>query len=96
MLKKQNFYNLWLKTKQIARKIFMIALSVASVVGIFMFFRWVGFKGILSFLIGMSIMAYLLLSKNSMVAMIIKMTESNDHLSEIMKNDRQDTEREKK
>lgn len=51
-----------------------------------MFFRWVGFKGILSFLIGMGIMAYLLLSKNPMVKMIIKLAESQEHLEELMGN----------
>jgi hypothetical protein len=40
-----------------------------------MFFRFIGWRGILAFMLGMFIMAYLILSKNAMLNFIVEYIE---------------------
>ncbi len=63
-------------------RIFIIIASILLVIG---FLRWAGIKGVLSFMLGMSLMAYLLLSKNIMFQGIIEMFGASEYLSEIGK-----------
>lgn len=47
-----------------------IITGVLISIGIFIFFRWVGLKGLLSFILGMITSTYLILSKNKMFEFI--------------------------
>lgn len=57
-----------------------------------MLFRYVGIKGVLSFMVGMFIMAWLLLSKHSMVKFLVDAFEMNS-IDEIM-NKKEDNPKE--
>ena len=46
-----------------------IGLSIA----LFYFFWWIGFKGVLGFIIGMGFMAYLILSENTVLMSALTM-----------------------
>lgn len=69
--------------KSFFRKFLMLAMSFASIILLFLFLRWAGIKGLASFGLGMGIMAYLMLSKNLMLAYIIDKTKSGEYLHEI-------------
>ena len=62
-----------------------LVVMIASVLLIIAFLRWAGIKGILSFVLGMSLMAYLLISKNMMFQGIISMFGADEYLNEVAK-----------
>ena len=71
------------------KRIILIVTSIGTVIILFMLLRWTGIKGILSFIAGMVIMAYLLLSNNIMTRVLVKMFEAEKGINEIMgKNER--------
>ncbi len=74
---------LWIKNN--LKTVLNIVLSLASILLIFIYFRWVGYKGVISFLLGMVIMAYLLLSNNIIMRSLIKIFEAKQTLKELMK-----------
>ncbi len=73
--------------KSIFFTVLRIVIMIASVLLIIGFFRWAGIKGMLSFLLGMGIMAYLLLSKNMMFRGIIETFGATEYISEMGKKD---------
>lgn len=73
------------KIKNILMTILRIFIIIASILLVIGFLRWAGIKGVLSFMLGMSLMAYLLLSKNIMFQGIIEMFGASEYLSEIGK-----------
>jgi len=95
MIRKSNFK--W-KDKPIVKKakqsakgvlqiILRIVIMIASILLILGFFRWAGVKGVLAFILGMLIMAYLLLSKNFMFKGIIDMFGATEYLEDMGKKD---------
>ncbi len=62
-----------------------MVLLIGSIVLIFFLFRWAGIKGLITFSVGMLIMAYLILSKNAMLMFIIEKTSSDTYIDEIKK-----------
>jgi len=78
-----------IKTLDTIKRIILIVTSIGTVIILFMLLRWAGIKGILSFIAGMVIMAYLLLSNNIMTRVLVKMFEAEKGINEIMgKNER--------
>jgi len=75
------------KVSNIFKVTLRIVIMIASVLLILGFFRWAGIKGILSFMLGMGIMAYLLLSKNMMFRGIIDMFGATEYLDDMGKKD---------
>lgn len=73
------------KLKEILKKTSNIFLSLLSLLILILLLRWAGIKGILSFIAGMLIMAYLLLSNNIMVRTLVSIFGSEENLKEIMK-----------
>lgn len=73
------------KISNILKVTLRIIVMIASVLLIIGFLRWGGIKGILSFMLGMGLMAYLLLSKNMMFQGIIGMFGADEYLNEIGK-----------
>ncbi len=71
--------------KGILMTVLRITVMILSILLIFGFFRWSGIKGFLSFLLGMGIMAYLLLSKNMMFQMIIETFGAVEYIDEVKK-----------
>ena len=69
------------------KRIILIVTSIGTVIILFMLLRWAGIKGILSFIAGMVIMAYLLLSNNIMTRVLVKMFEAEKGINEIMGKD---------
>ena len=53
----------------------LIVLKVIVSIGVFYCFYIAGLKGILTFIIGMAVMAYLILSDNPMLRMAIEITQ---------------------
>ncbi|GAG27064.1 unnamed protein product [marine sediment metagenome] len=49
----------------------------------FGFFRFIGWRGLLAFVLGMGIMTWLLLSKNQMLLWIIKKTEGEEYIDDM-------------
>ena len=76
-----------MKIKEKLSNIFKVTLRIivmiASILLIIAFLRWGGIKGILSFVLGMSLMAYLLLSKNMMFQGIISMFGADEYLNDV-------------
>jgi len=70
--------------KQKLINIFRIFIFILTSIGIIIFFRWIGLKGVLGFSIGMGLMAYVLLSQNQYLKFIIDLTNSKQYLWEIM------------
>lgn len=64
-------------------KIFKICYSVLTILAFIYFLRWAGYKGVISLLLGMLIMAYLLLSKNIMFMSLVKLLEAEQHIDDI-------------
>ena len=62
-----------------------IPVTIGLLIGFFIFFRWIGWKGMLGMIIGMAIMAYLLLSKNIMLKWAIDMAKGNEYIEEVKK-----------
>jgi len=62
-----------------------IGVMISSVIAVFWFFRWVGWKGFISFVAGMSLMAYVILSKNPLIKWVIDATQSDEYIWELMK-----------
>lgn len=67
-----------------------IILVVLITIGIFYGFIWMGIKGIIGFVLGMTVMSYLILSKNPVLLFAIKMTTSEDYIKNIMEDDKND------
>lgn len=73
------------KFNQATKRILRIVISIASILILIFFFRWVGLKGVLAFFLGMTIMAYLLLSKNLMFMGIIDYFGADKYIDEVKK-----------
>jgi len=74
--------------KKIYHKIFAplkFIIFIATGILIFIFFRFIGLKGLLGFITGMLIMAYALLSKNKYLSWLVKLTDSEEYLWDLMK-----------
>ena len=67
--------NRWLK----------ILLGIGTSLLMFYFLMWIGIKGLLGIVVGMSFMSFLLLSKNPILASVIKMTQSEWYMDDIRK-----------
>ena len=61
-----------------------IIISIASIIALFAFLRWVGWKGFISMLLGMAIVAWLFLSKNLLVLWVVKKASGEDFIDEMM------------
>jgi len=57
-------------------RILRIIISIASILLLIGFFRWTGLKGLMSFILGLFVMAYLLLSKNAMLMGVVEYFEA--------------------
>ena len=55
------------KSQRILYSILAIAITIGMFLGILFFFRWIGWKGILGFVIGGLMMGYVMISKNPMI-----------------------------
>ncbi len=73
-----------IKIKDNLKRILNIALSILSFIIIIVLLRWAGIKGIISFIAGMTLMGYLLLSNNLMMRSLITIFGANKNLKEIM------------
>lgn len=71
--------------KLINRQESRIFIGVLLLVGIFLFFTQLGVKGFVGFLVGMTVMAVLMLSKNLMIRTLINRFESNEYIDLIKK-----------
>ncbi len=78
-----NWKNFWLQLKGTFFYIFKILFSLATIIGFFYLFRWLGLKGFYGFALGLLIMAYMILSKNMIMQGIIDMTSSEDYIDEL-------------
>lgn len=67
--------------------ILKILLMLALLFAVFMFFRWAGVKGMLSFILGMFLMSWLILSKNMVMRTLIEMTKSESYINEVVGKD---------
>lgn len=91
-----NWKLLLLKLKNVIFSFINILLSLATIIAFFIFFRWVGVKGLLAFLLGMFIIGYLILSKNLMFQAIIGMTKSESYIDELRGQTNEETKKRKK
>ncbi len=66
------------------KKVINITISILSIFGLFYLMRWAGLKGILSFLVGMIIMAYLILSNNLIMRSVVTLFGAERSIKEIM------------
>lgn len=74
--------------KSIKNKLFIvvrIAVSILSVILLFLGLRWAGIKGFIMLVFGMIIMGYLLLSKNMMLDWFVNFAKAKNYLEEIKK-----------
>ncbi len=78
--------------KELSLKILKIIIFILSTLAFIFVMRAAGWKGIVGFLLGMLIMAYLILSKNAMMSGIIELTKSKDYVDMI---NEEETEKEK-
>ena len=62
-----------------------ILISIGSVIALLMFFRWATYKGVIAFMLGLFVMAYLLLSKNPALKFIVEYFGAGDSIEEIKK-----------
>ncbi len=69
--------------KNTSMQVLRILISIASIVLLFVFFRWVGWKGMLAFFLGMGVMTYLFLSKNMMIKMVVEYFEASTYVDEM-------------
>lgn len=60
------------------RRYVRLFFGFGTIIGLVFFFRFVGWKGMMAFFLGMLIMAYLLLSKNVMLQVVLRMFEGSD------------------
>lgn len=67
-----------------AKKIFKIICFILSIFLFIWFFRWASWKGMISFVLGMGIMGFLLLSKNPMLRFLISFAQADDYFKEII------------
>ena len=67
------------------KNILKIVLSIVITIAIFWFLIYLGWRGMLGIVIGMSLMAYLLLSRNTVFLSLIKMTQNEDMIDDIRK-----------
>ena len=65
------------------KKILKILLGIGITIIIFLILIWLGVKGLIGMIIGLIIMAYLLLSKNTVFLSLIKMTQNEDLMDDI-------------
>ncbi len=79
---------LWQITKRHLVKTLRFPIFIGMAIGVILFFRWIGLKGFLGFVIGMTIMAWALLSKNQYLKWIIDLTDSDQYIWEIMKGEK--------
>jgi len=66
-------------TKQYVRYL----VSIASLIGLVVFIRWAGMKGIISFFLGMTVMAALFLSKNMMIRLLVDKFSGTEYVDQI-------------
>ena len=60
------------KIKDFLKGYTRIFLSLLSILAVFGFFRFLGWKGIVGFLVGLTVMAYLFLSKSLMIRVLLE------------------------
>lgn len=77
-----------LAIKETLKKISNIFLSLLSFFILILLLRWAGIKGIVSFIAGMIMMAYLLLSNNIMMRTLVDMFGAGKNIREIMTPDK--------
>lgn len=71
------------ETKDTIKAILKGGLTIAILFGMFMFFRFIGLKGLLGFVCGMSIMAYLILSKNPLLRWVISFATAEYYIDDL-------------
>ena len=64
-------------------KIIKVLIGILISFGILFYFIWSGVRGLLSFLFGMGVMAYLILSGNSLILWIVDATRSREYVNEL-------------
>ena len=79
----ENVIKKYIKGYYMIKKILKILLGIGITIIIFLILIWLGVKGLIGMIIGLIIMAYLLLSKNTVFLSLIKMTQSEDLLNDI-------------
>jgi len=77
-----------IKIKNVAKPIFRIFTTLISIFLFIWLFRYLGFKGILGLFIGMTIMAYLILSKNMLLLGIVNIFDAGGFVEEINKKEK--------
>lgn len=63
-----------------------IIIRIGSVLLLIWFFIWLGLKGVVGLLSGLAIMAFLLLSKNPLVKMLVDMFHASRYLDSFFEN----------
>ena len=69
--------------KQTIIKILKVVFGIVITIAVFWFLIYLGIKGLLGIIIGMMLMSYLLLSKNTVFLSLIKMTQNEDLMDDI-------------
>ena len=67
----------------VSKQFLTIIISIATFIGIIYLLIYVGLKGFISFIAGMMIMAYLILSKNAMMMWFIDFAQAEHYIKEI-------------
>ena len=67
----------------VSKQFITITLSIATFIGIIYLLIYVGLKGFISFVLGMTVMAYLILSKNAMMLWFIEFAQAEHYIKEI-------------
>lgn len=61
-----------------------IIISVGTFFAIIYFFRYIGLKGILGFVVGMFVMTFLFLSKNPLIRFIIQKSSGSEEYIDVI------------
>lgn len=61
----------------------VIIINVLVLIGVVYFLIWVGFKGMIAFVAGMTLMTYLMLSKNPILRAMIGFAQAEDYIDDL-------------
>ena len=81
-----NFKKLCLKTWKSVKPYIRAVISIGILFIVFFFFRYIGFKGLLGFVIGMGLMSFMFLSKNPILRWAIAFASAEAYVDDIAGN----------
>ena len=73
----------WRKYLKKDNIVFKIVTRVISILGFIALLYWLNFKGMVGMMLGMTAMAYLILSKNPLIMWIVEKTRSTEYIDEL-------------